>query len=404
VIRSPTDAFGGTRARIPPHAFAYLYLAGAGREHQICRYYMPSRMPSKIALLRQPLAPRKPASSHPSSRPTAAMLAWLTGALAFNAPTTRAFATFGNAQTKQLIRIWQPQPLDNVPNGDVLLPAAKRNMQTFVRARILLEGAGRQCTNAMRRPYPRLVLPLVTRVSSSFDRPITRLHRLLRRLAVSHHLPIQQSRAPVAVATVAAIELNSRSSRPCLRGPAQVARRMLRERAGRSSALWSPPRVGPASLGRQHQPVVRRTPTPHRRDVETSLRATACRFAVDLWRARARRDRVHAACFRPVWRLFCGCSPPLVIATSRARGYALRMLRRAMLAVSAGLQRPCRVFLVCTVFSIWCAACGVRASGPCVIRARAVRSLRCIVETMRCACTVVCTAGDLSSLLTPFPP
>lgn len=73
------------------------------------------------------------------------MLAWLTGALAFNAPTTRAFATFGNAQTKQLIRIWQPQPLDNVPNGDVLLPAAKRNMQTFVRARILLEDPSLGC-------------------------------------------------------------------------------------------------------------------------------------------------------------------------------------------------------------------------------------------------------------------
>merc|ERR550537_482558 len=40
--------------------------------------------------------------------------------------------------------MWQPQPL-SVPNGDVLLPSSKENMQRFVRARILLEDQSLGC-------------------------------------------------------------------------------------------------------------------------------------------------------------------------------------------------------------------------------------------------------------------
>lgn len=55
-----------------------------------------------------------------------------------------SFATFGNLQTKQLIKAWQPKPLE-VPDGSCLTPAATENMKRFVRARILLEDANMGC-------------------------------------------------------------------------------------------------------------------------------------------------------------------------------------------------------------------------------------------------------------------
>ena len=61
----------------------------------------------------------------------------------FNTPSG-AFATFGNAQAKEFIRLWQPQPL-KVPEGTALLPSSTENMKRYVRARILLEDAGVGC-------------------------------------------------------------------------------------------------------------------------------------------------------------------------------------------------------------------------------------------------------------------
>jgi len=54
------------------------------------------------------------------------------------------FATFGNAQTKELIKAWQPKPLA-VPEGSVLLPSQETNMKRYVRARILLEDPNTGC-------------------------------------------------------------------------------------------------------------------------------------------------------------------------------------------------------------------------------------------------------------------
>jgi hypothetical protein len=65
-------------------------------------------------------------------------------ATCFTPAGTRTFATFGNAQTKALIRMWMPKPL-NVPEGDCLLPQSTENMKRFVRARILLEDSNVGC-------------------------------------------------------------------------------------------------------------------------------------------------------------------------------------------------------------------------------------------------------------------
>ena len=59
-------------------------------------------------------------------------------ASAFSPPTRTSFATFNNAQTKELLRLWQPAPLPT-SSGSVMLPASTENMKRFVRARILLE-------------------------------------------------------------------------------------------------------------------------------------------------------------------------------------------------------------------------------------------------------------------------
>jgi len=59
-------------------------------------------------------------------------------------PATRTFATFGNAQTKSLLQMWKPQPLE-VPTGDCFTPDGQENMKRFVRARLLLEDESIGC-------------------------------------------------------------------------------------------------------------------------------------------------------------------------------------------------------------------------------------------------------------------
>jgi len=54
------------------------------------------------------------------------------------------FATFGNMQTKELIKAWKPRPLA-VSEGSCLLPSQESNLQRYVRARILLEDANTGC-------------------------------------------------------------------------------------------------------------------------------------------------------------------------------------------------------------------------------------------------------------------
>jgi len=71
------------------------------------------------------------------------VLTLLASVSGFNTPSG-AFATFGNAQAKEFIRLWQPQPL-KVPEGTALLPSSTENMKRYVRARILLEDAGVGC-------------------------------------------------------------------------------------------------------------------------------------------------------------------------------------------------------------------------------------------------------------------
>ena len=55
-------------------------------------------------------------------------------------PGSATFATFGNQQTKALIKAWQPKPVP-APSGECFLPSSTENMKRFVRARILLEDA-----------------------------------------------------------------------------------------------------------------------------------------------------------------------------------------------------------------------------------------------------------------------
>ena len=43
---------------------------------------------------------------------------------------TGTFATFGNAQTKALIKSWQPRPVE-VPEGDGMLPHSRENMKRY---------------------------------------------------------------------------------------------------------------------------------------------------------------------------------------------------------------------------------------------------------------------------------
>lgn len=66
------------------------------------------------------------------------VIAVLMGAVEGFTPLTRTFATFGNPQTKSLLAMWKPQPLD-VPEGDCFTPDGQENVKRFVRARLLLE-------------------------------------------------------------------------------------------------------------------------------------------------------------------------------------------------------------------------------------------------------------------------
>jgi len=75
-----------------------------------------------------------------------ALVYLVTTAAAFTPPgSSRTFATFGNEQTKTLIKAWSPKPL-KVPNGAVLLPGAStENFKRYARARILLEDQSTGC-------------------------------------------------------------------------------------------------------------------------------------------------------------------------------------------------------------------------------------------------------------------
>jgi hypothetical protein len=63
---------------------------------------------------------------------------------AFNVPTRTTFATYGNAETKELLKLWQPKPL-SVGSGQTMLPSSQENMKRYVRARILLEDPSLGC-------------------------------------------------------------------------------------------------------------------------------------------------------------------------------------------------------------------------------------------------------------------
>eukprot|EP00967_Tisochrysis_lutea_P037384 scaffold44944_cov41-Tisochrysis_lutea.AAC.1 len=72
------------------------------------------------------------------------LLLSLPASLSFSPAGGDAFAIFGNAHTKVLIKQWSPKPL-GVSTGSVMLPASTENMQRFVRARILLEDPSVGC-------------------------------------------------------------------------------------------------------------------------------------------------------------------------------------------------------------------------------------------------------------------
>ena len=99
---------------------------------------------------------------------------------AFNPAAGTSFATFGNAQTKELLKMWQPAPLQ-VPNGDVLTPSSTENMKRFVRARILLEDPSLGCVAS----FDDALCIVLTRFSKAEHRVRARAHKPSR--AVPHH-------------------------------------------------------------------------------------------------------------------------------------------------------------------------------------------------------------------------
>ena len=58
------------------------------------------------------------------------LLLALSPAAAFT-PGTSTFATFGNAQAKDFIKLWSPKPLP-VEQGEAFLPESKKNMERCV--------------------------------------------------------------------------------------------------------------------------------------------------------------------------------------------------------------------------------------------------------------------------------
>lgn len=56
------------------------------------------------------------------------LLVLLAAPVAPYTPPTRHFATFGNAQTKDLIKAWAPQPV-GAAEGSVLLPSSTETMK-----------------------------------------------------------------------------------------------------------------------------------------------------------------------------------------------------------------------------------------------------------------------------------
>lgn len=71
----------------------------------------------------------------------------LIGALctSYSTPPTVSFATFGNDQTRALIKAWKPNPLPVKKDETGILPASEENMKRYVRARILLEEPNTGC-------------------------------------------------------------------------------------------------------------------------------------------------------------------------------------------------------------------------------------------------------------------
>lgn len=81
----------------------------------------------------------RPAAFRTMALTIARLLVLLAPVAAFNSPTQTSFATFGNDQTRSLIRSWQPRALSVEGSGAVMTPASTENMKRFVRARIMLE-------------------------------------------------------------------------------------------------------------------------------------------------------------------------------------------------------------------------------------------------------------------------
>jgi hypothetical protein len=69
----------------------------------------------------------------------------LDAAAAYTHPTGRAFATFGNSQTKELIKGWSPVVLAVQKGSKSMLPKSEENLKRYVQARILLEDQNTGC-------------------------------------------------------------------------------------------------------------------------------------------------------------------------------------------------------------------------------------------------------------------
>jgi len=63
----------------------------------------------------------------------------------YTAPASTAFATFGNAAARDLIKGWMPKPLAISSKNQGMLPTSQENMKRVIRARILLEDANTGC-------------------------------------------------------------------------------------------------------------------------------------------------------------------------------------------------------------------------------------------------------------------
>lgn len=74
-----------------------------------------------------------------------ALLLLLDTGAAYSTPSKVAFATFGNTQTKELIKGWSPVVLAVQKGQQGVLPRSEENMKRYVQARILLEDQNTGC-------------------------------------------------------------------------------------------------------------------------------------------------------------------------------------------------------------------------------------------------------------------